>query len=655
MRKTESALFIISATAVLALASGGCGGGGTECGEGTIEQDGACVPVLDDVCAEGTHLEGSQCVPDAECGPDTHLEDGRCVPDMVCGPGTHLQGGQCLPDAECGEGTVFDVATGMCVPAFDTICGNGTVHDEVTGGCLPDYDALCAEGSVWDEAEGRCILAEPDVLEGTENNDPLTGGEPADLDLPDEGTTLTVGGVVEPPADLLGDGTLSADLDGFAFEADEGQVIRFEGTSGPDMPSVAFLVARPDSLGDAPSSLSPVRYGLAMDGRNPVRTIRILESGTYWLLVTDKDNLAGTGLTGGGEMNYVVAVTLLPTPADGTVALGGTFTASLVGDPTVTAVTGTSEGTLVQVTVPDASSMNITRYLYVLDSTDGIAAATYDQAILWFFFPIGTQRFLVADPAGMKLFLDYSYNLTPDTDYEISVSEVDVTNLGQLAVASPISSAGHSLTTETQVDTATFGYTNGGGPEMVRIAATNVSPADDVYMVLRDETYAFVASGVNLMQFVRDAGATYYLDVMYGGTSFGGPYAYDLALTAEVITNVVAEAAGDNDSIATAQAVALDTMPALINGQFTPAGDVDFYAVTPAAATTLTMTLQTAALDTVIELYDGSGALLDYADAGVEGDPEILTADLTGGATTFIAVYEYWGDGTGPYTLLLSD
>jgi hypothetical protein len=654
MSKTESALFIASAAAALALAFGGCGGG-TECGEGTVEQDGACVPVLDGVCAEGTHLAGSRCVPDAACGPDTHLVDGRCVPDMACGPGTHLEGGQCLPDAECGEGTVFDVATGMCEPAFDTICGDGTVYDAVTGGCLPDYDILCAEGSVWDEAEGMCVLAEPEVLEGTENNDPLTGGEPTDVTLPAEGTTLTVGGAVGAPADLLGDGTLSADLDGFAFEAVKGQVIRFEGTSGPDMPSVAFLVTPPDLFGETPTSLSPVRYALAMDGRNPVRTVRILETGTYWLLVTDKDNLAGTGLTGGGGMDYVVAVTLLPTPADGTVALGGSFTASLVGGAAATAVTGTSEGMLVQVTVPDASSMNISRYLYVLDSTDEIAAAYYDQAILWFFFPIGTQRFLVTDPAGMKLFLDYNYNLTPDTEYEISVSEVAVADLGQLSVSTPIASAGHSLTGDAQVDTYTFGYTSGGGSEMVRIAATNVSPADDLYLVLRDDAYAFVASGYNVLQFVWDAGATYYLDVMYGGTSFAGPYAYDLALTAEAVTNVVTEGSGDNGTIATAQAVDLTTLPALVNGQFSPAADEDYYAVTPAAAMTLTITLQAAGLDTVIDLYDGSGSYLTYADSGLEGDPEILTYDLAAGATYYIDVYEYWGDGTGPYTLLLSD
>src|SRR5678815_2327964 len=65
-----------------------------------------------------------------ECGPGTHDQDGVCVPDGTtnCGPGTIEMNGQCVPDPNvvCDDGTVFDPATGTCVPD-DSVCGDGTV------------------------------------------------------------------------------------------------------------------------------------------------------------------------------------------------------------------------------------------------------------------------------------------------------------------------------------------------------------------------------------------------------------------------------------------------------------------------------------------------------------------------------------------------
>src|SRR5436853_7205941 len=46
-----------------------------------------------------------------------------------CGPGTHEENGQCLPDGtgpSCGDGTVLDPASGTCVPD-PSVCGEGTV------------------------------------------------------------------------------------------------------------------------------------------------------------------------------------------------------------------------------------------------------------------------------------------------------------------------------------------------------------------------------------------------------------------------------------------------------------------------------------------------------------------------------------------------
>ncbi len=53
--------------------------------------------------------------------------------DLECGEGTHQEGGVCLPNVltRCGEGTVYD--KGVCVVAEDVIVGDATDAD-VSGG-----------------------------------------------------------------------------------------------------------------------------------------------------------------------------------------------------------------------------------------------------------------------------------------------------------------------------------------------------------------------------------------------------------------------------------------------------------------------------------------------------------------------------------------
>jgi hypothetical protein len=74
----------------------------TQCGPGTILQDGQCVleqvePVAEEPAP--TPVEESIETPQAsQCGPGTVLKDGECVLDQTCGPGTILQDGQCVLD-----------------------------------------------------------------------------------------------------------------------------------------------------------------------------------------------------------------------------------------------------------------------------------------------------------------------------------------------------------------------------------------------------------------------------------------------------------------------------------------------------------------------------------------------------------------------------
>ena len=74
----------------------------TQCGPGTILQDGQCVleqAEPEPVAEEPTPVEEPTETPQAsQCGPGTILQDGECVLDQTCGPGTILQDGQCVLD-----------------------------------------------------------------------------------------------------------------------------------------------------------------------------------------------------------------------------------------------------------------------------------------------------------------------------------------------------------------------------------------------------------------------------------------------------------------------------------------------------------------------------------------------------------------------------
>ena len=118
------------------LAFPGCGGEeGKDCGQGTVEVGGECVPLIVD-CAPGTRQDGFECVP--MC-PSGEVWDGnQCVPAAERAPGTVLQGDQCVPACgtdqywdgtacadlpECDTGTVFNPQTGMC-EIDETVCAS---------------------------------------------------------------------------------------------------------------------------------------------------------------------------------------------------------------------------------------------------------------------------------------------------------------------------------------------------------------------------------------------------------------------------------------------------------------------------------------------------------------------------------------------------
>ncbi|NUN12956.1 MAG: alkyl hydroperoxide reductase [Myxococcales bacterium] len=114
-----------------------------ECGTGTKEVNGQCVPsstIVPLICGEGAVEKDGKCVPSHPlvCGEGSEEVDGACVPisTIACGEGTAEVDGKCVSTTtpmECGPGTIPQ--DGSCVPENTLTCGEGT--NEQDGACLP--------------------------------------------------------------------------------------------------------------------------------------------------------------------------------------------------------------------------------------------------------------------------------------------------------------------------------------------------------------------------------------------------------------------------------------------------------------------------------------------------------------------------------------
>ncbi|HJL17063.1 MAG TPA: EB domain-containing protein [Sandaracinaceae bacterium LLY-WYZ-13_1] len=314
----------VAALATLALA--GCGGDGFDCGEGTIEVDGECVPMSTLMCGEGTVLDedGETCVPEstAACGEGTTLntETGECEPDITgCAPGTTAMGGECVPDGTviCSDGTEYDEETGTCVGVGEP-CGEGTVL--LDGECRPADEAL-----------------EPDVFAAAENDDPLLDGTPGDFLPPAVGDTRTLGGCITPD-DIDGDGRVDPDADWFGFSVSEAGLFRIH-ADGLGGASAAFAVfADSGPLADQ----GWFRLGINLVGDSSERQVYIPAAGNYHVAVFDSRSVGLESLVQGAfgfaravgdeDTCYYVTVEAMPLPTPGTIS-GGTESDVVDGVP----------------------------------------------------------------------------------------------------------------------------------------------------------------------------------------------------------------------------------------------------------------------------------------------------------------------------------
>ena len=294
---------LIALTGLMGGGAAGCGDdGGFECGDGTVEMDGTCVPT-DEVCGAGTtyDMTTGTCLPDGgglECGEGTIAMDGECVADLGCGTGTTQMGNECVPDGSviCTGNTVFDAESGTCV-VDEGACAEGTVFVVEAGECIPFDDSLVA-----------------DITETTEPNDPFYSDTAmiSPFELPAVGDTTTLGGCVEP-TDFDEDGDTDADLDFFNFEVSEPTTLRIQ-ADGVGGLAAGALVFRVDD-----GSVTHAVVDNTNDGAE--KTIFLPRAGDYAIAVSDSRTLVPflleeTQLPAGGPgACYFVQVTGAELPA----------------------------------------------------------------------------------------------------------------------------------------------------------------------------------------------------------------------------------------------------------------------------------------------------------------------------------------------------
>lgn len=319
--RTMQSWLVVGTGLMAGLAAASCGGDDLECGPGTTENGGECIGTVGS-CGPGTKEVEGVCVPDCPqeqywngvectalptCAPGTQVSDGTCVPS--CANGKSWNGTACVGEPTCGDGTQYDPDAGACLPTAAS-CGAGT-HFE-NGKCVPDA-TQCGAGT--HEEDGGCVkdpVPPPDV---PESSDPQ--GEAA-FDLPASGATTVLGGRVDTPADLDGDGMADPDFDTFTFEAKAGTWLRLGALSkGAAHPALAVVSEASDSQGYPLFS----RYLVDPVHADCEREIYLPRDGKYAVIVSDYDHVVGSVFgwnvlpVGGDDFLYRIEVENLGVPS----------------------------------------------------------------------------------------------------------------------------------------------------------------------------------------------------------------------------------------------------------------------------------------------------------------------------------------------------
>ncbi len=254
-----------------------------------------------------------------------------------CGPGTIDEGGVCVPAGSCGLGTTRDEMTGECVPDGSVVCSEGTVFDPLTGRCMIDPSA-CRDGTILvhnacvDPTAGLTV----NVEEGPEPNGlgivEASTAQAGNIVLEPAGKPFVVHGTIEPWRDADGDGALDPDVDTFAVTV-SGPVLLDVTADGVHGITAGFVAVAQVAATDPLASWR--RFGIKLAGDTSKRQLYLPKEGTYRIAIGDTRTLgeylsSGTSTAAPGG-DYYVSITNLGAPSITTLA-ASSVTATLSDD-----------------------------------------------------------------------------------------------------------------------------------------------------------------------------------------------------------------------------------------------------------------------------------------------------------------------------------
>jgi hypothetical protein len=250
-----------------------------------------------------------------------------------CGPGTVDEGGECVPAANCGFGTTRDETTGECVPDGTVVCSEGTKFNPLTGRCEID-PASCRDGTVLinnacvDPTAGLVI----DLQEGPEPNGlgiiEASPAQAGNVVLKPAGSTFVIHGTIDPWRDADTNSLLDPDVDTYIVTTNGPVLLQLtaDGVHGITAGFVAVAqVTSPDPLA------TWKRWGTKLTGDASRRQVYLPKAGTYRVAIGDVRSLgeylstgSATAAPGGDDGDYYVSLAEVNVPTPTTLAANNT-------------------------------------------------------------------------------------------------------------------------------------------------------------------------------------------------------------------------------------------------------------------------------------------------------------------------------------------
>ncbi len=566
--------FVIS----LALAWAGCDDDDSplECGDGTFDQEGVCVPDYDDICGVGTAYDE---------------ETGMCLSDV---------------DPLCPPGQVFDEETMECVePTYDIEEGEEN-NDPLSGGDplavdLPaENETLVIGGVIGAPVEmtndwGEVVLrSDYDVIELE-----ATRGQVIRIEGTSLGSLPNVAFLFSPSALFSGDGTAKSPARyGMATESrNPTRTMRIL----EDGPHWLFVTDRSNLAGYGGTGGDDMRYAIAIT-----------------TLPTPEDQQV--------TMGDAVTVDLMEDFS--VIEIGGVTPGSILrlsmGDPEVSALM------VRHIFMLDADDEIVDVH------ADELALDLFSGSYIA--IPMDPVSF-VADRVTIRLYVDYDIFTGGDTMVSVELAELEADEPGTLDDEVLLENVELDTTGgESLIYSFDVGAVEGAIIRFT--FEDIVLDAEPIALVLNEEYnmvtgFDPVWVGTDEFFFAADAGQ-YYVE-LFNAAADVGTVELSLSIAIDAPVAMAVEDTEPNDYADEAQALDISSLPLRVDGSISVTDSVDFYTVSSEAGGRYGFYLYSQTADVYMSFSDEVDSL-GIADGWFEVGQEIANLDLAPGTTYLIEV-----------------